>query len=199
MYTLYSIQKENPDSKNYYSAISSVADCIFSVNFVQYYFEDGVLKLRTLRDASIDKTKSEIVNIINTRNSNEFLGNFDFTPYNIETISLNDDRFDGISFKLKLDSGDLYVHIQNMGENIKFSKNPNKDGEALEPKDIKNLANDQSIKTFIDEALGLNLARDTKFRQAYQELTAVEGDNITHYIKSLLEFSSQIFFNRYVA
>lgn len=198
-HSLYSIQKENPDSKNYYSAISSVADCIFSVNFVQYYFEDGVLKLRTLRDASIDKTKSEIINIINTRNSNEFLGNFDFTPYNIETISLNDDRFDGISFKLKLDSGDLYVHVQNMGENIKFSKNPNKDGEALEPKDIKKLANDQSIKTFIDEVLGLNLARDTKFRQAYQELTAVEGDNITPYIKSLLEFSSQIFFNRYVA
>ena len=32
--SLYAIQKANADSKNYYAAVSSVADCIFSVDFI---------------------------------------------------------------------------------------------------------------------------------------------------------------------
>ena len=198
-HSLYSIQKINPDSKNYYAAVSSVADCIFSVNFAQYYFEDGVLKLRTLRDAAVDKTLRELTTVINTKNSNDLLGTFDFDSYDVKEIK-TDDRFDGISFKLPLNSGEyVWIHVKNMGEEIVFSKSSLPTGQALSQLEIKELNNEESIKKFFEDVLGLNLMSNADFRKTYQELTIENGDNVTPYIKNILNLSSHVFFNRYVA
>lgn len=199
-HSLYSIQKAKPDSKNYYAAVSSVADCIFSVNFAQYYFEDGILKLRTLRDAAVDKTLRELTNVINTKNSNDLLGTFDFeTFYDVKEIK-TDDRFDGISFKLPLNSGeDLWIHVKSMGEEIVFSKSSLPTGQTLSQDEIKALNAESSVKKFFEDVLGLNLSSNANFRKTYQELTAENGDNVTPYIKNLLNLSSHVFFNRYVA
>ena len=198
-HSLYSIQKQNPDSKNYYGAVSSVADCIFSVNFAQYYFEDGVLKLRTLRDAAVDKTRNEIANIINTKNSNELLGTFNFSDYDVNEIK-KDNRLDGISFKLPLSSGEnLWIHVKDMGNDIVFSKSSLPTGQSLEISEIKKLNDEPSIKKFFDEVLGLNLSYDAEFRKTYQELTQENNDNISPYINQILGLSSHVFFNRYIA
>jgi hypothetical protein len=91
------------------------------VDFVQYVFEEGVLKLRTLRDAAVDKTRKEIEQVINAKNSYELLGDYDFTSFGIEEHK-TEGNFTGLSFKLILDSGiPLYIHINNMGDNITFS------------------------------------------------------------------------------
>jgi hypothetical protein len=48
---------------------------------VSYVFDNGVLKLRTLRDAAVDKTRKEIERVINTKNSSYLVGEFDFVKH----------------------------------------------------------------------------------------------------------------------
>ena len=197
IHSLYAIQNRNQDSKNYYAAVSSVSDCIFSVDFAQYVFDDGVLKLRTLRDAAIDKTKNEIARIINTRNGSELVKDFDFSSYDIKEIK-SENKLIGISFKLELEPGkSLYVHVKNMGEQITFSENPNHDGAPLNNIQERLLFNNVTINNFIDEVLGLNLSGNPDFRNTYQELIEENGDRTGPYVKQVLGLSSQVFFNRY--
>lgn len=199
-HSLYSIQQQNLDSRNYYAAVSSVADCIFSVDFAQYVFDNGVLKLRTLRDAAVDKTRKEIENIINTKNSNELAGNFDFSSYNMVEHREEGQNLTGVSFQLMLDSNTpLYVHVQNMGETITISESPNIHGEVLSSEKLKNLITDRNIQKFFDEVLGLNLSSNAAFRRAYQEMTKQDNDDITQYVTDVLNLSSHVFFNRYFA
>lgn len=196
-HSLYSIQQKNPTSKNYFAAVSSVADCIFSVDFVQYVFDNGTLKMRTLRDAAVDKTRKEIENIINTKNSSELTGAFDFAPYNIKEHIVND-KFNGVTFTLPLSTNEpLYIHITNMGEEITFSKSPNINGQALDTDELRSLISEQSIKEFFDEVLGLNLGSNAAFRQAYREMTKQGTDDESPYISQILSLASNVFFNRY--
>lgn len=209
-HSLYSIQQANADSKNYYAAVSSTADCIFSVDFVQYVQEDGVLKMRTLRDAAVAKTRREIENIINTKNSTELVGNFDFKPYEVTILDVEGNKTDdasklkGISFKLTLSPKHgnpdyLYVHVTDMGETIKLSRSENPSGIELNPDEIKSLESEPAVIEFFDEMLGLNFASDAEFRNAYKELTKEGNDNVTPYINSIMALSSHVFFNRYFA
>jgi hypothetical protein len=182
LHSLYSIQKNSPDSKNYFAAVSSVADCIFSVDFTQYVYQDGVIQLRTLRDAAVDKTRQEIEGIINNKNSQELVKNFDFASYNVierdvKGAVFNDGKFDGISFRLNLSSNEqspdyLYVHIQSMGENIKFSKSDNPKGRELTHAEIVKLDDNPAILKFFDEVLGLNFSNNADLKNTYKELTA---------------------------
>ena len=209
-HSLYSIQKANSDSKNYYAAVSSTADCIFSVDFVQYVQEDGVLKMRTLRDAAVAKTRREIENIINTKNSNELVGSFNFKPYEVSVLDLDGNKTEdasalkGITFKLTLSPKQgnpdyLYVHVTDMGENIKLSRSENASGIELNPDEIKSLDSEPAIVAFFDEVLGLNFTSDAEFRNAYKELTREGSDNITPYITNMMALASHVFFNRYFA
>jgi hypothetical protein len=146
-------------------------------------FDDGVLKLRTLRDAAIDKTKNEIARIINTRNGSELVKDFDFSSYDVKEIK-SENKLIGISFKLELEPGkSLYVHVKNMGEQITFSENPNHDGAPLNNIQERLLANNITINNFIDEVLGLNLSGNPDFRNTYQELIEENGDRTGPYIK----------------
>ena len=214
-HSLYSIQQANPDDKNYFAAVSSVADCIFSVSFVQYVYEDGKIKLRTLRDAAVDKTRREIETIINTKNSNELLTNFDFTNYEIKPIDLEGNTLtdngvlDGITFKLRLSDKNgnpdyLYIHVRAMGDKVTFSKSSNASDPGLSNDEIRLLDKEPNITKFFDEVLGLNLESNADFRNTFRELVKQEiikgkSDNVTPYINRLLTLSSKIFFNRYFA
>ena len=209
-HSLYSIQQANADSKNYYAAVSSTADCIFSVDFVQYVQEDGVLKMRTLRDAAVAKTRREIENIINTKNSTELVGNFDFKSYEVTILDVEGNKTDdasklkGISFRLTLSPKHgnpdyLYVHVTDMGETIKLSRSENPSGIELNPDEVKSLESEPAVIEFFDEMLGLNFASDAEFRNAYKELTKEGNDNVTPYINSIMALSSHVFFNRYFA
>lgn len=207
-HSLYAIQKENPDSKNYYAAVSSVADCIFSVDFVQYTFDNGVLKLRTLRDAAVDKTRREIENVINTKNSSKLTQNFDFSKYNLipldtEGEPLTDEgTFGGISFRLTLDdvkNDYLYIHVKDMGESITISKQSSTDGQNVSNEELKALEGNQSIVEFFDEILGLNISSDAALRNTFKELTKEGNDDVAPYLTQLLKYSSHVFMNRYFA
>lgn len=200
VHSLYSIQKENQDSKNYYAAVSSVADCIFSVDFAQYVFDNGVLKLRTLRDAAVDKTRKEIERVINTTNSSELIGGFDFVKHFDVAEHHTEGNFTGASFKLRLDQGqDLYIHVKNMGESIVFSYNANPEGVALDHQQLIALDTDGRINNFIDEVLGLNLSKDADFRNTYKELTKEGKDSTTPFVKQVLGLAGHVLFNRYFA
>lgn len=200
VHSLYSIQKENQDSKNYYAAVSSVADCIFSVDFAQYVFDNGVLKLRTLRDAAVDKTRKEIERVINTTNSSELIGGFDFVKHFDVAEHHNEGNFTGASFKLRLDQGqDLYIHIKDMGESIVFSYNANPEGVPLDHQQLIALDTDGRINSFIDEVLGLNLSKDADFRNTYKELTKEGKDSTTPFVKQVLGLAGHVLFNRYFA
>ena len=208
LHSLYSIQLEHPESKNYYAAVSSTADCIFSVDFIQYVQEDGVLKLRTLRDSAIAKTRREIENIINTKNSNELVGSFDFNPYEIiirnldGEITENPAELRGITFKLNLSPKQgvddaLYVHVLNMGEEVRLSKFADVDAPSLNVDEIKALESEPNVVEFFDEMLGLNFKNDAVLRNTYKELVKEADDSVTPYITSIMSLASGVFFNRY--
>lgn len=199
VHSLYAIQKENSDSKNYYAAVSSVADCMFSVDFAQYVFDNGILKLRTLRDAAVDKTRKEIERVINTKNSSDLIGNFDFSQYNVAEHH-TEGKLTGITFDMLLQSGEtLYIHVKDMGESIVFSKNPNPEGAAITTQEMIALDTDSRINLFYDEVLGLNLSNDAEFRNTYKELTKEGKDSTTPFVKQVLGLASHVFFNRYFA
>ena len=206
-YSLYDIQKKEKNSeKNIYGAISSVSDCIFSVNFVHYTFDNGVLKLRTLRDAAVDKTRREIENIINTKNSSELIKNFNFDKYDIKILDSKNIQTDdkknlkGITFKINLNNNInnpdyLYIHVMNMGEKIEFSKN-NIPGKR-QSINLSSLENNENILDFFDEVLGLNIKYNIEFKNTFKELVKINSDDNGSFVKKLLELSSHVFFNRY--
>lgn len=218
-HSIYDIQRKDPNSsRNIFAAISSVSDCIFSVDFVQYMFDNGTLKLRTLRDAAVDKTRREIENIINTKNSSELIGNYDFSKYDIKLLNskgiIDDDpdKLNGISFKLNLgtdeDPNILYVHVNNMGEDISFSKNKNPGKNSLSKSQLAVLFPDSESLTktklleFFDEVLGLNLKSNIDFTNTFRELIKEKSANGTYddrgpFVDQMLKLSSHVFFNRY--
>lgn len=207
IHSLYSIQKNNPESKNYFAAVSSVADCIFSVDFTQYVYEDGVIQLRTLRDAAVDKTRKEIEVLINNKNSKELIRDFDFSPYNIVERDVkgsvrSDSDLSGISFRINVsDNPDvadyLYVHVQKMGESIKLSKSEDPSGRELSHADLVQLDDRRALLQFFDEVLGLDFIGNVDLRNTYKELTAQNGDSVSPFLTQMLEYSGQVFFNRY--
>lgn len=209
IHSLYSIQKTNPGSKNYFAAVSSVADCIFSVDFTQYVYEDGIIQLRTLRDAAVDKTRKEIEGIVNNKNSQQLVKNFDFSPYHIVERDVKggvseDSELDGISFRINLSDNSeapdyLYVHIQKMGESIKLSKSESPTGRELTHSELVKLDENKAVLRFFDEVLGLNFTGDSDLKTAYKELTAQRNDVVGPYLRQMLEYSSHVFFNRYFA
>lgn len=209
IHSLYSVQKNNPGSKNYFAAVSSVADCIFSVDFTQYVYEDGIIQLRTLRDAAVDKTRKEIEGIVNNKNSQQLVKNFDFSPYHIVERDVKggvseDSELDGISFRINLSDNSeapdyLYVHIQKMGESIKLSKSESPTGRELTHSELVKLDENKAVLRFFDEVLGLNFTGDSDLKTAYKELTAQRNDMVGPYLRQMLEYSSHVFFNRYFA
>jgi hypothetical protein len=64
-HSILSIQNKYSQSKNYFASICSTSDYIFSNEFLQYVDEDGIIKVRTLRDSSISDIYYELKNIIN--------------------------------------------------------------------------------------------------------------------------------------
>ena len=209
-YSLYDIQKRETDSeRNIYAAVSSVSDCIFNVNFSYYTFDGGVLKLRILRDAAIDKTRREIENIINTKNSIELIKQFDFNKYDIKELDSSNiqltpdsqERMNGITFKLNLNNDEnnpnyLYIHVKNMGEFIEFSRSEIAGKKPLTRQQLNKLPKD-NILEFFDEILGLNIRNNVDFRNTFKELIKEGNDSESIFIEKLLELSSHIFLNRY--
>ena len=211
IYSLHSIQKANPNSKNYFAAVSSVADCIFSVDFAYYTFEDGVLRLRSLRDAAVDKTRREIENIINNKNSQVLTQNFDFTPYNIKELDKDGNEstipseLAGITFQLDISKTGkpeyLYIHVLDMGERVKVSRSKDLSKTGIES--FGEFDDNTKILQFFDEVLGLNFAQNSELRTAYKELTTTRVgnrvDSVNPYFKEMFAFAGHIFFNRYFA
>ena len=209
VHSLYRIQKINPDSKNYFAAVSSVADCIFSVDFAYYTYEDGVLRLRSLRDAAVDKTRREIENVINNKNSKVLTQNFDFTPYNVKELDKDgnavttESGLSGITFKLDVSTpnkpGHVYVHVLKMGEIVKLSKSENPSGPEIT--NFAEFDDNPKVLQFFDEVLGLNFTQNPELRIAYKELTTERVgnriDSVSPYLKQMFAFTGHIFFNRY--
>ena len=201
IHSLYSIQRENPNSKNYFAAVSSVADCIFSVDFTHYVYEDGILKVKSLRDSAIGKTLMEIKDIINNKNSHELVKNFKFDYYGVTEIQ-DKSGLNGISFRINISSDPtktdyVYVHVKDMGENIKLSKSENPNGKPLTNGELVALDDNPEILKFLDEVLGLNLANNTDFKNTLKELMSQGSDNISNYLNQMLSYASHVFFNRY--
>ena len=201
LHSLYSIQRENPNGKNYFAAVSSVADCIFSVDFTHYVYEDGVLKVKSLRDSAVGKTLMEIKDIINNKNSHELVKNFDFSYYGVTEI-IEDSRLDGISFRLNVSSDPnkpdyVYVHVSKLGENIKFSKSENPKGKPLTTSELIALDDNPEVLKFFDEMLGLNITNNTDFKNTLKELMAQGTDSVSNYLNQMLAYTSHVFFNRY--
>lgn len=201
IHSLYNIQRTNPNSRNYFATVSSVADCIFSVDFTHYVYEEGVLKVKSLRDSAVGKTLMEITDVINNKNSHELVKNFKFESYGVTEIE-EKSVLDGISFKINLSSDStkpdyLYIHVTKKGESIKFSKSENPSGKALTYNELIALDDNPAILEFFDEVLGLNLTHNTDFRNTLKELMAQKSDSVSNYMTQMLSYASHVFFNRY--
>lgn len=189
--SLYAIQKSNINSKNYYAAVSSVVDCIFSVNFAQYVYDNGVLKLRTLRDAAIDKSKKEILKIINTNNHQLLTNTKDWkNKYEIKPIESDNNVFKGITFNI---DNNISIEVNDLGNRVNIVYN----NQRLSTVDYYKLYSENSVNEFIDEILGLNLQKNSSFRQTYEELIKTQGDFKNNYINNLLLFAGRVLMFRY--
>lgn len=189
--SLYAIQKNNINSKNYYAAVSSVVDCIFSVNFVQYVHDNGVLKLRTLRDAAVDKSKKEISKLININNHQLLTNTKNWkNKYKIEPINSENGIFNGIIFKI---NDNISLKINNLGNDVTITYN----NDYLSTVEYYKLYSENSVNEFIDEVLGINLQKNSSFRQTYEELIKTEGDFKNNYINTLLPFAGRVLMYRY--
>lgn len=195
--SLYNIQLNNKGAKNYYSAVTQVSDTLFSVDFSHFVYEDGIIKMRSLRDSAVGKIKQEIKNIINTRNSPKLRNLFPNEYFEIEEYKDESDNISGLRIKIPQDGDNtpLYIHVTKLGERIFINNKSN--NTVYSTPNLDMYYDSESVKRFIDDTLGLNLSTNHEFRKAYEELVKQGNNYKSPYVESLLELAAHVYFNRH--
>lgn len=199
--SVYRIQSNyDHNVKNYYSLITQVADSLFTVDYLQYYDDNGIVGVRTLKDQSSDNLRRRIEQNIQGFNSRQIIGaDFEIQqmlPFNMSPI-LNPDtnKFEGINYKIITNIprfGEITVKASELGNSITFF---NKDGIQLKEQNLGELLTDSAFLNFIDSQLNLDLKYDKDLLEALKITFNSNGVLVSE----LLQLASTVYMNKYIS
>ena len=188
-------QQYDHNVQNYYALMTQVMDSMFSVNYLQFYDDDGNIVVRTLKEQGADETRRAIEdNIYNTnsrRITKDTFERLQMTPYkakpiytkNVETGK--DELLSGIEFEI-----DDY--------NIKYTITStiiSKNGVEIDGQDRETFAKSDKVKNFIEKQLCINLTNNKAYQDALETIYGVYGTPYT----DLLRLANEVYFNRYLS
>ena len=205
--SLYQIQNQgiyDHNVPNYYSLITQVTDSLFTVDFLQYNEEDGVVTVRTLKDQGSDNIRRRIESGILGFNSKKIIGT-DFEtqqmePYDMSPITNETNgKFEGITFTLKMDGDmitdtnyDLTIAVSDLGQVVTVY---NAEGQVV--RDLGSLLYSSEFRGFIDDQLNLGLTQDRDLLEAIETVYKDSGNNVA--VKDLLNLAANVYMNKYIS
>ena len=177
-------------AQNYYNLLTQLTDSIFSVDFLQYYENDGVIQVRKLRDQSANNIQRTLEANIGASNSRRILtDNYrqnQMVPWKTEIIQAKGKMPQGIRFQV----GDIQVVLDNLRD---LTPRYYKNGIQAEELNDSYFNGTPEVLKFIDEQLHLGLQDDYDFQKA-AELMFANG-----YYTPLMELATSVYFNKYLA
>lgn len=205
--SIYQIQNQgiyDHNVPNYYSLITQVTDSLFTVDFLQYNEEDGVINVRTLKDQGSDNIRRRIEAGIQGFNSRKIIGT-DFEtqqmePYDMSPIiNETNDKFEGITFTLKMGGDmvtdhnyDLTVALSDLGQVLTVY---DADNQVVE--DLGVYLRSSEFKNFIDDQLNLGLSQDMDLLEAIETVYKDYGESTA--VKDLLTLAANVYMNKYIS
>lgn len=177
-------------AQNYYNMITEVTDSIFSINFLQYYENEGVIQVHNLRDQGADDTQRNIEANITSQNSRRILSNnYEYNqmkPWSAHIMLGEEEVLEGIEFTV----GDIQVIYNDLSNgHVKYVK----DGKQLIDVNQSSFTNNEAVIKFIDEQLHLDLNSDHDLIQAMGII--FNGQ----YLEPLMSLATRVYFNKYIS
>lgn len=196
--SIFAIQDQyDHNVRNYYSLVTQVADSLFTVNFLQYNNDNGVITVRTLKDQSADNIRRRLETNIGGTNSRKIISsNFEslhMEPYKMEPLRDKDGNFYGIKYTIERAGGKNITAQYLINDNILTLFDES--GKELKDSIKGNLLNDQRVLEFFDSQLHLDLANDVDFVEAID----VTYSNTINAVVDLFKLSSSIYANKYIS
>lgn len=196
--SIFAIQDQyDHNVRNYYSLVTQVADSLFTVNFLQYNNDNGVITVRTLKDQSADNIRRRLETNIGGTNSRKIISsNFEslhMEPYKMEPLRDKDGNFYGIKYTIERAGGKNITAQYLINDNILTLFDES--GKELKDSIKGNLLNDQRVLEFFDSQLHLDLANDVDFVEAID----VTYGNTINAVVDLFKLSSSIYANKYIS
>ena len=188
--SLYSLTSNDDIKIDYFSYITQVVDSIFNVQFLQYYRDQqGILRIRTFIDQSVNNLKRSLETTINTRNSITLINNFEEFANHLNLKPNSTDTFEFITFKLPIKDFNIEAKVVASHGQVYFK---DLNGGII---NFQTLWNNSEVLEYIDSILHLGVSTNIDFRQM---LTA---GNISAYdvCKQLLSFVARVHLNQYVS
>ena len=178
---------KNQVNNNYYDYLVQTADSIFNVHFLQHYKdENGVYHLRRLIDQSFNNIKRQVEEQINLSNTYKLISDWNKykEEYNIQ-CNVNKETKNITIFQFMIPNSDIQVSVYPSTGVVKMFKG----GEEINYKDEFN-----SLKTFIDKQLNLNLENNI----ALQENLIEEYNGISQMSEGLGNFAARVLLHKYI-
>lgn len=196
--SIFAIQDQyDHNVRNYYSLVTQVADSLFTVNFLQYNNDNGVITVRTLKDQSADNIRRRLETNIGGTNSRKIISsNFEslhMEPYKMEPLRDKDGNFYGIKYTIERAGGKNIMAQYLINDNILTLFDES--GKELKDSIKSNLLSDQRVLEFFDSQLHLDLANDVDFVEAID----VTYGNTINAVVDLFKLSSSIYANKYIS
>ena len=180
---------------NYYALITQVMDSMFSVNYLQFYDDDGNIVVRTLKEQGADETRRSIENNIYNTNSRRITKDtferLQMAPYKAKPIYTKNDE----TGKDELLSG---IEFEIDGYNIQYNITStiiSKNGVEIDGQDREDFAKSDKVKNFIEKQLCINLTSNKAYQDALETIYGVYGTPYT----DLLRLANEVYFNRYLS
>ena len=177
--SINTIQSKYPyTAQNYYNMITEVVDSIFSVDFTQYYEDEGVIKVRNMRDQTKNQLLNRFVQTLNALNSRRILkNNYEqncMVPWKAKVQRDQNYNLIGIEFKIgNVNYAYTIEHQQLIG------KIPNVDDPDI-----------NKFYEFIDQQLHLDLIPNQEFRTMLFKRVG---------LGELMNLSAKIYFHKYLS
>lgn len=189
-------------TKNYYELMTQTVDSMFSVDYMNYTEQDGIITVKSLKDSDLEKTRWEIQgNILQSNSRNIIKNGFELNhlkPYKAEILYKKDKKGNNTSTI----SGIIIEPVKG----LVITYEPNQDTPfSMDQIVINSLISKegqipQELKKFIDSQLNLDLTFDTSYYDALKTVFSYsKGSNVGSMVKTLLELSSKVLFNKYIS
>ena len=188
-------QQYGHNVQNYYALMTQVMDSMFSVNYLQFYDNDGNIVVRTLKEQGADETRRAIENNIYNTNSRRITKDtferLQMAPYNAKPMYTKNDETgkDDLLYGIEFDID---------GYNIQYTITStiiNKNGVEIDGQDRETFAKSDKVKNFIEKQLCINLTSNKAYQDALETIYGIYGTPYTE----LLRLANEVYFNRYLS
>lgn len=184
-------------SKNYYSALTQVADAMFSIEQLQYNEDEGNITIRSLKNLSADNVRREIESSILRGNTRRRIINFEnseLKPWNVNILESTNvggsKTLEGLNYRISLSENDILEISIDLANNIFYKINGK---ELLNPsEDLKAFDKSEQVLSFISHQLKIDFNYDKALKDYYL-------NNAGGSIHELLNLSTIVLLNKYIS